>query len=33
VGLFVHQHNHRKDYGSELFRFAIDKIGKRPIIV
>jgi len=33
VGLFVHPDDHRKGYGSELFRFAIEKIDKRPIIV
>lgn len=33
VGLFVHPDDHRKGYGTELFRFAAAKIGKRPIIV
>jgi GNAT superfamily N-acetyltransferase len=33
VGLFVHPDDHRKGYGTDLFRFAVDKIGTRPILV
>jgi len=33
VGLFVDPEDHGKGYGTELFRFATDKIGTRPIIV
>ena len=33
LGLFVDPHDHRKGYGTELFRFAVDKIGVRPIVV
>jgi GNAT superfamily N-acetyltransferase len=33
VGLFVHPDDHRKGYGSDLFRFAVDKIASRPILV
>jgi [ribosomal protein S5]-alanine N-acetyltransferase len=33
LGLFVDPHDHRKGYGAALFRFAVDKIGVRPIVV
>ena len=33
VGLFVHPDDHRKGYGTALFRFAVDMIGTRPILV
>ena len=33
VGLFVHPDDHRKGYGTDLFRFAVEKIGTRPILV
>jgi GNAT superfamily N-acetyltransferase len=33
VGLFVHPDDHRKGYGTELFRFAVGKISVRPILV
>jgi len=33
VGLFVHPEDQRKGYGTDLFRFAVEKIGKRPILV
>lgn len=33
VGLFVHPDDHRRGYGTELFRFAVNRIGKRPIVV
>lgn len=33
VGLFVHPDDHRRGYGSELFRFAAAKIATRPILV
>ena len=33
VGLFVHPDDQRKGYGTELFRFAIGKIGARPVLV
>ncbi len=33
VGLFVHPDDHRNGYGTELFRFAVDRIGTRPILV
>jgi len=32
-GLFVHPDDHRKGYGTELFRFAVAKIATRPILV
>ena len=33
VGLFVHPDDHGKGYGTDLFRFAVEIIGKRPILV
>lgn len=33
VGLLVHPDDQRKGYGTELFRFALDKIRVRPILV
>jgi GNAT superfamily N-acetyltransferase len=33
VGLFVHPDEHGKGYGTELFRFAADRIEARPITV
>jgi GNAT superfamily N-acetyltransferase len=33
VGLFVQPDHHRRGYGIELFHFATDKIGVRPIVV
>ncbi len=33
AGLFVHPDDHRKGYGAELFRFAVARIGIRPILV
>ena len=33
VGLYVHPDDHGKGYGTDLFRFAVDKIGTRPITV
>ena len=33
LGLFVHPDHHGKGYGTDLFRFAVDKIGTRPITV
>jgi ribosomal protein S18 acetylase RimI-like enzyme len=33
VGLFVHPDDHRRGYGTDLFRFAVDKIEKRPITI
>ncbi len=33
VGLFVHPDDHRRGYGRDLFRFAVEKIGTRPILV
>jgi GNAT superfamily N-acetyltransferase len=33
LGLFVQPDDQRKGYGTELFRFAVSKIGNRPIIV
>jgi len=33
VGLFIHPDDHRKGYGTDLFRFAVDKLGTRPILV
>ncbi|HET6444361.1 MAG TPA: GNAT family N-acetyltransferase [candidate division Zixibacteria bacterium] len=33
VGLFVNPDDHRKGYGTELFRFATKKISLRPIVV
>ena len=33
VGLFVHPDDHRKGYGTDLFHFAVAKIGTRPILV
>ena len=33
VGLFVDPEHHGKGYGTELFRFATDRIGTHPIII
>jgi GNAT superfamily N-acetyltransferase len=33
VGLFVHPDDHRKGYGADLFRFAVDRIERRPITI
>ncbi len=33
VGLFVHPDDHRKGYGTDLFRFAVAKIPTRPILI
>lgn len=33
VGLFVHPDDHRRGYGRDLFRFAVEKIGTSPILV
>ncbi len=33
VGLFVHPDDHCKGYGTDLFRFAVEKIGTRPILI
>jgi GNAT superfamily N-acetyltransferase len=33
LGLFVHPDEHHKGYGSELFRFAVEKLSTRPILV
>lgn len=33
IGLFVHPDDHRKGYGTDLFRFAVDQIEARPITV
>jgi GNAT superfamily N-acetyltransferase len=33
VGLFVDPDDHGKGYGTELFRFALDRIGARPVVV
>jgi GNAT superfamily N-acetyltransferase len=33
VGLFVHPDDHRKGYGTDLFRFAVDMIATKPILV
>ena len=33
LGLFVHPDDHGKGYGTELFRFGVDKIVKRPILI
>jgi len=33
VGLFVHPDDHRKGYGADLFRFAVEKIGVRPVLI
>ena len=33
VGLFVHPDDHRKGYGADLFKFAVEAIGSRPILV
>jgi GNAT superfamily N-acetyltransferase len=33
VGLFVDPDDQGKGYGTKLFRFAIDKIGTRPVVV
>lgn len=33
LGLFVHPDDHGKGYGKELFRFGVDKIVKRPILI
>jgi GNAT superfamily N-acetyltransferase len=33
IGLFVHPDDHGKGFGTELFRFAVDKIGTRPILI
>ena len=32
-GLCVHSDYHRKGYGRKLFKFAVDKIGTRPVKV
>lgn len=33
VGLFVDPDVHRRGYGTELFRFAVERIRSRPILV
>lgn len=33
VGLCVHPDDYRKGYGAALFRFAVEKIGTRPVQV
>ena len=33
IGLFVHPDDHRKGYGTDLFRFAIDNLEARPVTV
>ena len=33
IGLFVDPDDHGKGYGTDLFRFAVDKIKTRPILV
>lgn len=33
LGLFVHPDDHGKGHGTELFRFALDRIPTRPVVL
>ncbi len=33
LGLFVHPDDHGKGYGSALFRFAVERIKTRPVVL